>query len=877
MRGCVSRAKSVAANQGEMGSACRFFGSAWFLDGGTKRAAALVGARRRMWLVAGVMGLLLTGAASAQLSKEDIEALRKRGEAEGWTFTVGENDATRRPLSQLCGLVEPLGWEEEARWDPPDPRRDLPASFDWRDYNGCTPIRSQGGCGSCWAFAAIGTIESAILINDGISTDLSEQWLVSCTGAGSCSGGWHTAAYGFLCCQANWQDPCGDCGPVLESDFPYVAWDAPCDCPYPHPYRVDDWARIGSGIPPADDIKQAILDYGPVSATVAVDSAFQAYDGGVFNACWDGQVNHAIVLVGWDDNQGPEGVWILRNSWGTNWGEDGYMRILYGCSRVGGSACYIEYRYDCNGNGIRDDYDIADCDGSPWCGDCNGNDVPDVCDIAEGASEDCNENGVPDECDMSDGTSEDCNENGVPDECDIANGTSRDCNGNAVPDECDFQGLDRFYVDRDATGDNNGTSWSHAITDLRTALCMAQSAPEGMEVWVAAGTYTPAEPGGDRSATFQLVSGVILRGGFAGTETSLDERDPSNPDNRTILSGDLNGDDQPGFVNNEENSYHVVSGSGADLTAVLEGFTIIGGNADGPSPDDSGGGMYNYMGSPTVINCVFLGNAASDVGAGMCNQWQWDGIGGSCPAITNCVFSGNHADSVAGAIANVGTILGDASPILSNCSIVSNSAALAGGMYTDGTSAPLLSNCIIWGNSDGVGEIEQAQIAGEAIVNYCCVQGLTGDFGGTGNISDPPFFANADGPDNVPGTLDDDLRLMPCSAGIDAGDNSSVPPEVTTDLDGNPRFVDDAGTPDGGNPPGGEPFVDMGAYEFQGTSCFGDLDGDGEVDLSDLGTLLGNYGMTSGANYAAGDLDGDEDVDLSDLSALLAVYGTGCP
>jgi hypothetical protein len=876
MRGFFRRVEPITMSRLD-GEGSRVFRSAGGFTGGLRRTARRGRVAMRAGLVAGLTGLWLAGTASAQLSKEDIAALRQRGAVEGWTFTVGENDATRRPLSELCGLLEPLGWEKGARYSPPDPRRDLPASFDWRDHNGCTPIRNQGGCGSCWAFAAIGTIESAILINDGLSTDLSEQWLVSCTSAGSCSGGWHTGAYAFLCCQGNWRDPCGDCGPVRESDFPYVAWDAPCDCPYPHPYRVDDWARIGTGIPPVNDIKQAILDYGPVSATVAVDSAFQAYDGGVFNACWDGQVNHAIVLVGWDDDQGPEGVWFLRNSWGPNWGEDGYMRILYNCSRVGGSACYVEYRYDCNDNGIRDDYDIADCDGSPWCGDCNDNDVPDVCDIADGTSEDCNGNGVPDECDVSGGTSADCNQNGVPDECDIADGTSQDCNGNGVPDECDFDGLDRFYVDSDATGDGNGTSWSDAMTDLRTALCMAQSAPPGMEIWVAAGTYTPADPGGQRSATFQLVSGVALRGGFAGTETSLDERDLSNADNRSILSGDLNGDDQPGLVNDEENSYHVVSGGGTDRSAILDGFTIIGGNASGPHPDDSGGGMYNYMGSPTVINCVFLGNAAFDPGGGMCNEWRMDGIGSSCPAVTNCVFSGNRTQSFGGAIANIGTVLGGASPVLSNCSIVGNSAGVTGGVYTDGSGAPILTNCIIWGNSDLVGEIEQAQVGGAAVVNYCCVQGLTGGFGGSGNIGDPPFFANADGPDNVAGTLDDELRLMPCSAGIDAGDNSSVPPEVTADLDGNARFVDDPGTPDTGSPPDGEPLVDMGAYEFQGRSCFGDLDGDDDVGLSDLGVLLGNYGMTSAANYASGDLDGDGDVDLSDLSALLAVYGATCP
>jgi hypothetical protein len=154
-----------------------------------------------------------------------------------------------------------------------------------------------------------------------------------------------------------------------------------------------------------------------VAVGVHVNSAFSGYGGGVFNACYDGTVNHAVALVGWDDSQGSDGVWILRNSWGSWWGEDGYMRIEYECSRVGYAAALVFYRYDCNGNGIRDDWDIAD-----------------------GTSEDCNENWVPDECDIADGTSPDCNENGIPDECDVASGSSPDCNGTGVPDECELEG-----------------------------------------------------------------------------------------------------------------------------------------------------------------------------------------------------------------------------------------------------------------------------------------------------------------------------------------------------------------------------------------------------------------------------------------------------
>ena len=119
----------------------------------------------------------------------------------------------------------------------------------------------------------------------------------------------------------------------------------PVTCPYDHEYTINGWAYIGTsyGVPSTSAIKQAILTYGPVSAAVCVTSAFQGYTGGVFNACSPGTVNHAVVLVGWNDAQGTQGVWILRNSWGTDWGEDGYMYIEYGCSSIGYSACYVDY------------------------------------------------------------------------------------------------------------------------------------------------------------------------------------------------------------------------------------------------------------------------------------------------------------------------------------------------------------------------------------------------------------------------------------------------------------------------------------------------------------------------------------------------------
>jgi C1A family cysteine protease len=275
------------------------------------------------------------------LSKQDIEVLKQRAEEEGWSFIIEENEATQYDLEELCGLVVPDKWWEGARFVPCTPTKSLPSRFDWRDSSGTTPIRNQGGCGSCWAFATVGPLECNIKIKDGITTNLSEQWLVSCNSEGwGCNGGWFAHDY------HQWKtDPCGGTGAVMEADFPYTASDDPCDCPYPHEYFIDDWAFVGNGssIPPVDNIKQAIMDYGPVSVAVCANSAMQAYGGGIFDGCENGTINHAVVLVGWDDDQGTDGVWFMRNSWGGTWGELGYMRMPYDCSYIGYAACFVEY------------------------------------------------------------------------------------------------------------------------------------------------------------------------------------------------------------------------------------------------------------------------------------------------------------------------------------------------------------------------------------------------------------------------------------------------------------------------------------------------------------------------------------------------------
>jgi len=303
-----------------------------------------------------------------------------------------------------------------------------------------------------------------------------------------------------------------------------------------------------------------------------------------------------------------------------------------------------------------------------------------------------------------------------------------------------------IYVDANAPGPtHDGSSWANAYKHLQDALADAGSAAKPVEILVAQGIYKPdrnsANPNGsgDRTATFQLINGVTLKGGYAGYGAP----DPNARDIQlyeTVLSGDLDGNDVD--VNDPcdllyeptraENSYHIVTGRNTDMTAVLNGFMITGGNADGSDHSwldySFGGGMYNadrfnmvsssptvvncmltansallYGGgmyiqggrtesSPTLINCSFISNYTGSSGGGMCNGPI--GTTGSCnPTLLKCTFKYNSADS-GGAIYN-----GNSSTTLTNCEFIKNSAERNGGGMVDWDASSVLINCILSGNT----------------------------------------------------------------------------------------------------------------------------------------------------------------------------------
>ncbi len=300
-----------------------------------------------------------------------------------------------------------------------------------------------------------------------------------------------------------------------------------------------------------------------------------------------------------------------------------------------------------------------------------------------------------------------------------------------------------IYVDKLAQGDKSGQSWNDGMTDLQAALTLAATC-DIEQIWVANGTYYPTTTL-DRSATFHLLNGVAIYGGFAGTETYLSERDTTAYP--TILSGDI------GIVGySHDNSYHVVTGSGTDATAILDGFIITQGAAnDGETcPNACGGGFYNDNGSPTLSSLLFRKNSAiyggglfnghhshptvqksffesnsATYGGGMMN------LDNSSPILCQVFFTDNSAKHSGGGIINQdqshpklrqlqftgnwatysgGGMLNDnSSPVLTHSLLYNNTASEGGGIVNLNNSQPLFSNLILTGNL--------ATQAGGAILN----------------------------------------------------------------------------------------------------------------------------------------------------------------
>ncbi len=279
---------------------------------------------KRLFMLLFCIALMLPHLAWALTSAEVEKAIQQTGAR--WTARSGDVEPFRRGL----GLKPTLAIDPDKVFHH-TPAALLPSHFDWRNVNGknyVTPVRDQGQCGSCWAFSSVAALESHTIIElntPDTDLDLSEQALVSCLGLGSCDGGWvdYSAAY-FT-----------GAGVPYESCYPYRADDSPCgnNCSgsqsFSQAHTIRDWVygSDGESVPDLTVLKSLLVTTGPMPVNFKVYSDFYEYESGVYSyTSGNYEGGHAVLLVGYDDT---DQCFIVKNSWGTGWGEQGYFRIDY--------------------------------------------------------------------------------------------------------------------------------------------------------------------------------------------------------------------------------------------------------------------------------------------------------------------------------------------------------------------------------------------------------------------------------------------------------------------------------------------------------------------------------------------------------------------
>ncbi len=244
--------------------------------------------------------------------------------------------ATQR-LEDITGLKLPRNYRNLARWksDYAVAVSDLPEYWDWRFYaNGLPPVKRQR-YNDCWAQGTVGVLESLVKIQLNKEVDLSVQQVISCSGSGTAAnGGYFAHRYHKKV------------GAVTTAEYPYTATDTRCKSNLTPEYVLADWGYVGAenSKPTVAQMKQAIMEHGPIGVTIYANSALQNFSGdGVFKGCGNGGTNHIEVIVGWDDTT-EGGVWFVRNSWGESHGNRGYAKIPFGCSSVGEMATWADLK-----------------------------------------------------------------------------------------------------------------------------------------------------------------------------------------------------------------------------------------------------------------------------------------------------------------------------------------------------------------------------------------------------------------------------------------------------------------------------------------------------------------------------------------------------
>ncbi|KAG8449846.1 hypothetical protein GDO86_016497 [Hymenochirus boettgeri] len=249
-------------------------------------------------------------------------------------------DMTSEEILSMSGVIIPTSTERKGHSygkHNSTNKHNIPESIDWRDQGCVTEVKNQGGCGSCWAFSAVGALEGQLKIKTGKLVSLSPQNLVDCSskyGNKGCNGGFMTGAFQYVI---------DNKGIDSESSYPYHAMDEQCH--YDASGNSSSCAKYIEIVPGTEDnLKQALATVGPIS--VAIDGrqpSFFLYKSGVYNdpACSQ-EVNHGVLAVGYGSLNGKD-FWLLKNSWGTNYGDQGYVRIARNQGNLCGVASYTSY------------------------------------------------------------------------------------------------------------------------------------------------------------------------------------------------------------------------------------------------------------------------------------------------------------------------------------------------------------------------------------------------------------------------------------------------------------------------------------------------------------------------------------------------------
>mmetsp|Transcript_10890 Transcript_10890/g.39995 ORF Transcript_10890/g.39995 Transcript_10890/m.39995 type:complete len:383 (+) Transcript_10890:82-1230(+) len=241
--------------------------------------------------------------------------------AEEFAMFKGKKPDTHATGEHFATSVRPPKKHSEAR-KLGHSKAPVPDSIDWRDEGVCTPVKDQGGCGSCWAFSATAVLESQTAIATGRLMTMAPQEFVSCApnpqhcgGTGGCDGSTQELAFSYAM----------TAGMVLESDYPYTQQTGTCDrSKLAHPVaNVTSFVKLPTN--DYDALLEAVGTIGPIA--ISVDASFAAYEEGVFDGTCGYIIDHAVVAVGYGTENGMD-YWLVRNSWGAAWGDEGYIKII---------------------------------------------------------------------------------------------------------------------------------------------------------------------------------------------------------------------------------------------------------------------------------------------------------------------------------------------------------------------------------------------------------------------------------------------------------------------------------------------------------------------------------------------------------------------